>query len=382
MGLGYLPIAMALPFLPLTMRSHGYGTGAIGIAMGAEAITAVVVRPFAGVTALRVGGRRMFVLGSLLATAATVVNVVASSIAAFVAARLVLGIGSGGSRAVMHSWAVDVVPAERRGRALGLVGLVNTAAVAAGPPVGYVAERAWGYDGVWYVGGVAALLAAALAPATDRPVRLGVGPGLLWRGVRLSLKAGTGVAAGFAGYAAVASFAALLLRSRGVSGATAVLTAYGIALIVVRIVAGGAPDRFGPRRIALVSAGLEAGGLALIAFAHSSATGILGGILLGAGLANLYPALGLAAFAGLGAAERSVVAASLGSFVDVGIAVGAPAAGLLIAHGGYEVAFVTIAIAVAALVAVAVARVGSPVAAGHALEVEGRGELTPAENRE
>lgn len=153
----YLPVGLALPLLPPFVEGAVGGGGAVvGLVIGAEALTAMLVRPFVGALTARHGYRRLVFGAALLIAPATVVNVVAGNLWLIVAGRLVLGVGSGTALAVCHAWAIDLAGVKERGRALGQVGLVAFVAVGVGPPVALVMRS---------LGGFAATRGSDLQPA-------------------------------------------------------------------------------------------------------------------------------------------------------------------------------------------------------------------------
>lgn len=92
----FVATGAALPVLPRFVHGplHG-GDVAVGLAVGAFAVSAVVVRPLAGRWTDRRGRRPVLLAGVLLCSIAGAVLLAASSLAIVVAARLLLGVGEG-----------------------------------------------------------------------------------------------------------------------------------------------------------------------------------------------------------------------------------------------------------------------------------------------
>jgi MFS family permease len=354
-GLSYLPVAIALPLLPLVIVRHGGSATAVGLVIGAEAVTATLVRPAAGWLAARGCRRRLFAVACGVVAATTAANAATAAVWVLVIARLALGLGSGASRAVAHGWALELVPRSRRGRSLGLVGLVTTLTVALGPPLGFLLSHTVGIQAAWLLATVPPLLGAAAVAGLPEPPPAALAAGVGRRRLVLSLRTGAGIAVAFAAYAALAAFAAVALSGRGIGGGASVVSAYACGVVVTRLLTGGASDRFGARTTALASAGLQAAGLLLLATAGTLPVAVAGGVLVGCGVANLYPSLALLALEQRNRHERAVIAGSLGSFVDIGVAIGAPTVGLLASRAGYTAAFIVLAAIVFATVATVVA---------------------------
>ena len=91
------------------------------------------------------------------------------------------------------------------------------------------------------------------------------------------------------------SFGALAMTDRGIAGGALLLSLFGAAYVVVRLLAGRLPDRLGPKPVILASAVLEASGLLLITLADRWWLAALGALVAGGGFTLLYPALALIA---------------------------------------------------------------------------------------
>ncbi len=92
---------------------------------------------------------------------------VADSVRALIAARLVVGAGEGTVYTAGATWAVDLAPEDRRGWALGLFGLAVWGGLSLGPLIGELLRSHAGYDAVWIL--TAALPAAATLVAMRLP---------------------------------------------------------------------------------------------------------------------------------------------------------------------------------------------------------------------
>lgn len=163
-------------------------------------------------------------------------------------------------------WVVSLAPPHRRGQAVGWYGLAMWGGLAAGPLLGEVAFRWGSYALVWAVAAalpVTALVVLSCLPRdepTGRPISRRLLP-------PAAVLPGLALAAGAFGYASVTSFGALALADRGIAGGSMLLSLFGAAYVVVRLLAGRLPDRVGPRPVIAASAVPEASGLLMIAVA-------------------------------------------------------------------------------------------------------------------
>src|SRR6202043_1442056 len=158
----FLAIGAALPVLPGFVRGPlRAGDFAVGIVVGAFAVTAVVCRPLAGSQADQRGRRIVLVAGALAMALGGGLYLLSSSVGALVGARLVVGAGEGAVYTAGATWAVDLAPADRQGLALGLFGLSVWGGLSLGPLAGELLRSGVGYDAVWIMPAVLPLAGAA-----------------------------------------------------------------------------------------------------------------------------------------------------------------------------------------------------------------------------
>jgi MFS family permease len=371
--LAFLAIGAALPVLPAYVRGPlRAGDLAVGIVVGAFALTAVVCRPLAGRQADARGRRTVLVAGCLAMAVGGALYLLASSVAALVAARLVVGAGEGAVYTAGATWAVDLAPEDRRGLALGLFGLAVWGGLSLGPLAGELLRAGVGYDAVWAATAVLPFAGAVIAMRLPEPAGTGTGgdPGPLAFFPRAAHRPGVALALANVGYAALAGFVVLHLRARGIGGGASVFTAFALAVFASRLVLSRVPDRAGARRTATAAGLLEALGLAIIALAHSLAVALCGAIVVGVGFSMLFPSLALMVVGRVGGDRRGSALGAFTAFFDIGVGLGGPIAGATAALAGYPAVFVLAA--GAALCTAALAAMRSPEDIGSAGRLEAR----------
>jgi MFS family permease len=358
---GLLAVGAVLPVLPRYVDGPlGAGKIAVGIVIGAYAITGLMLRPLAGRFADRRGRKPAVLIGSLLMGAGGFLYLLPFGVGGLIAARLVLGAGEGTVFTAGSAWIVDLAPIERRGRVIGLYGLAVWAGLSIGPLFGELIKHGFGYTAVWIFAGVTPLLGALIAIRVPDPFR----PGKWLEHEHHSLIAreaivpGAALALGSIGYAAVATFVVLHLDQRGVGHGALVFGAFATMVVLTRLVGGDLPDRVGPARVATAAAVVEAVGLTTIAFAHSLPVAIAGALAMGAAFSLLYPSLSLIVVDQVPEARRGAALGTFTAFFDAGVGFGAPLAGAAAALSSYEGSFLlgaAIALGSAALIALAIA---------------------------
>jgi MFS family permease len=346
--LAFLAVGAALPVLPTYVRGPLHSSDlAVGIVVGAFAVTSVVCRPLAGRHADRRGRRIVLVGGALAMAVGGLLYLLSGGVPSLVAARLVVGIGEGSLYTAGAAWAVDLAPEDRRGVALGLFGLAVWGGLSLGPLIGELLRSGSGYDAVWILTAVLPAAAAAIAlrlpePAPELPERT-LAPLALFP--KAAHRPGLALALANVGYAALAGFVVLALRARGIGGGASVFTAFAIAVFASRLVLGRVPDRVGPRPTATAAGLLEALGLAIIASAQSLPVALIGALVVGVGFSMLFPSLALMVVGEVGEDRRGSALGAFSAFFDLGVGLGGPIAGATAALAGYPAVFYLSALA-------------------------------------
>jgi MFS family permease len=332
----FLSIGAVVPVLPRYVSGPlGYGDIAVGIVIGAFAVTSVVLRPIGGRLSDRVGRRRVFVVGASVMAVAGLLYLVPFGLAGIVVARLVLGVGEGWVYTAAAAWVIDMTPEARRGRVIGLFGMSIWLGLSLGPAIGEALRGTGGYTAVWMFAAAAPAIAAlcALRIPERRSATSDARDGtLLPRGVLLP---GVALWCSVLGFAAMQGFVILMFDSRGIAHGAAVFTSFAVAVTVTRLCLSWVPDRIGAGRAAAVAAVGYASGLALLAVAQTWPVGLLGSLIMGAGYSSLFPALALIAVERTEERRRGAALGFFTSFFDLGMGIGAPLAGAAATAFGY-----------------------------------------------
>jgi MFS family permease len=356
---GLVAVGAVLPVLPRYVHGPlGAGDLAVGIVIGAYAVSGLLFRPFAGRAADRRGRKPTVIVGALLVAIGGFLYLPPLGVAGLIGARLVLGVGEGTVFTAGSAWIVDIAPVDRRARVMGLYGLAVWSGLSVGPLLGELIQHASGYTAVWLFAGLMPLLGAAIAARLPDPYRPVAHPERHRLIAPEAIRPGAAMAMGAAGYAAVATFVVLHLDQRGVGHGAAVFGAFATTIVLTRLLAGDLPDRVGPARVAIAAALTEACGLVAIAFAHSLPVALVGALAMGTAFSLLYPALSLIVVNRVPETRRGAALGTFTAFFDAGVGIGAPLAGAAAALSSYEGAFLlgaAIALAAAVTVATAVA---------------------------
>ncbi len=339
-GLAYITgWTILYPVLPRFVENELGGSGAeVGLSIGAFGVTAALLRPAAGRIGDRRGRRVLVVGGMLVAAVALAGNVVAGSVAAVIALRLVFGVGEAFTFVGLATAIQDLAPDERRGEAANYFSFAVYGGLAAGPPLGEWLHGGVHYDRVWLTGAALALVGAVLGlatPANPSPEPSGQ-PGWIHPAAVLP---GLALAGGLFGYAGFVSFAAVHARDVGLANAGWVFSTYAMLIMVTRLAAARVPDRFGAARVSALSLAALGSGLLLVAVLPGVPGLFIGVVVFSAGMAMNFPALLAHVVRRTDPADRAFVVASLSLFFDLAFATGAVAVGAVVAVSDERTAF-------------------------------------------
>ena len=158
--------------LPALSRAFGATFGEVQWVVLAYLLSVTALIVGVGRLADIVGHRRSLLAGIVVFTAASVACGLAPSLWPLVAARAIQGIGAAAMMAVTLGLVGAVVPTDRRGRAMGLLGTMSAVGTALGPSLGGMLIAAFDWQAVFLInvplGSMAFLLVLQHVPSGER----------------------------------------------------------------------------------------------------------------------------------------------------------------------------------------------------------------------
>jgi MFS family permease len=340
--------AVFLPVVPrFTVGPLGGDDFAVGLVLGAFAISSLLMRPFAGRLADRRGRRIILIVGAVITVGASFGHLAAGTIPMLIVMRLLLGVGEALFFVAALAAATDLAPDHRRGEAISLISLSLYLGLAIGPIVGEVLLTTSGFTAAWLAAGLIALASVALSwlapetlPAAQRATASTGGQLLHRRG----LEPGLLLLCGVWGMGPFFAFLPLLADELDLGGAGTFFTVFALVVVGLRIAGARLPDRVGAARLSGTALVVSAAGMALAGLAPTFPGLLAATVVFATGVAFTFPAIMAMAVIGVPAQERGAVVGTAGLFVDAAFGLSPAVLGLLALSAGYPSTFLVSAV--------------------------------------
>lgn len=329
---------MIIPELPDYLTQLG-GAEYKGLIISLFTITAMISRPFSGKLADTIGRVPVMIFGAGVCFICSLFYPVISSLVGFFLLRLVHGFSTGFTPTGTTAYLSDIIPAQRRGEAMGLLGTASAVGMAGGPALGGLLANQFGLDVMFYGSSLLALISITILWRTKETVKkqekfsvqyLRVNKEDIFEPLVLApclVMVLTAFAYGTM-FTVIPDFGQFL----GIKNKGLLFTYLTVASLIIRLLAGKVSDRYGRVPVLLVSTLLIGVSMFIIGTASTTLQLIVGVTLYGFAQGSTSPTLLAWAtdlsddrFKGRGIA-------SLYIFMELGIGLGAFLSGLLYAN--------------------------------------------------
>jgi len=347
--LGFLAVGLPLAALPIEMRDHlGCSPATIGATIGLQSLATLATRHRAGTLSDQHGPRRAVLIGLPVAALSGLAYLFAGSLpigpdatlAILIFGRLVMGLGESLFLTGLMSWGIARLGADRTGKVMSWTGIAIYAALGSGAPMGLALQSALGFVGVGCAVVVAPLLAGTIAVMMSPVAAAGGDRVPFHRVLALIWRPGVILALSMVPFAVIVAFLALEFSERNWAAQSGTaLFGFGLAYVLVRLVASGLPDRFGAARVAIGSLVFEALGQVTLWLAPNAAFAVLGATLTGFGFSLIFPAMGVLATRSVAPELRGRAVGNFIAFADIALGVTGPTVGFAVQRFGTPSAF-------------------------------------------
>lgn len=332
---------MLMPTIPVYAEKLGGSQSEAGLVMGVFAVSAVLIRPFAG-RAIDIYGRKgIFLLGLGVFFVSVLAYNWLPTVLLLMVFRLIHGLGWGASSTAAGTIASDTIPHKRLAEGMGYYGLASDIAMAVAPAYGLFIVGSHGFPALFFSSAAAILLAMILALLmiyqrsfrADRPSRTvffekaALRPSLVMFFVTMT-------------FGAIVSFLALYASQLGISNIGIFFTVYALALMSVRPLFGRLADRRGFNLVMVPGILAIAVAMFLLysarAYAHPLTLLLLAAVVYGIGFGAVQPSLQAMAVLNVPFSRRGAANGTFYSAFDLGIGLGSGLWGVVADVWGYS----------------------------------------------
>jgi MFS family permease len=324
---------MIIPELPDYLTALG-GADYKGLIISLFTVTAMVSRPFSGKLSDTIGRVPVMIFGASVCFVCSLFYPIISTLFGFFMLRFIHGFSTGFTPTGTTAYLADIIPIQKRGEAMGILGTAGSVGMAAGPAVGGAVANQFGLDAMFYCSSFFGLVAIIILVQTKETIKTktkfslsllkvkkeDIFEPLVWMPclimVLIAFSYGTI-------YTVIPDFGQFL----GIKNKGLLFTFLTVASFLVRLLAGKASDRYGRVEVLRVSTLLLFVSLVVIGLATTSQLLIIGVTLYGLAQGSTSPTLLAWAtdlsddrFKGRGIA-------SLYIFMELGIGLGAISSG-------------------------------------------------------
>jgi MFS family permease len=288
---------MIIPELPSYLTSLG-GASYKGLIISLFTLTAMVSRPFSGKLADKYGRVPVIVFGSTVCFICGFLYPVLSSVAGFLMIRLVHGFSTGFTPTGQSAYLSDVIPPERRGEAMGLLGTAGTIGMAAGPALGGLLANHFSINILFYCSSLFAIISIIVLKGVKEtlPIRNKFSVIMLkvnWHDLfdfGVWIPCTVMVLSAFA-YGAMLTIIPDFGDFTGIRNKGLLFAFFTISSLTVRLVAGRASDKYGRKSVLKISVGIIVLSMALLGFSDSPGDLMISMTLYGLGHGMTSPTL-------------------------------------------------------------------------------------------
>ncbi len=286
----FMSFNMIIPELPSFLKSIGGEKINVGYIIGCFTIVAMLSRPISGKLTDTIGRMPIMIFGAGVACIASVLYPVWTTVAGFFILRSIHGMSTGFKPTATAAYLADIVPYNRRGEAMGILGVLGSSGMAAGPVLGSFIKEQWGFTPMFVLSGIIALLSVLIFLGMKETLPKEKRQKFSWKLLKITRKdffEPTVLLPSFIFLFNVASYGVVITLipdfadSLGITNKGIFFSYVLVASMLVRIFAGKISDRYG--RIIVVKWGMVLLVIAMITIGASTSSLVLytGGFLYG-----------------------------------------------------------------------------------------------------
>jgi MFS family permease len=326
---------MIIPKLPSYLSNLG-GAEYKGLIISLFTITAMISRPFSGKIADKVGRIPVMIMGTSVCVVISLLYPLLSSVAGFLFLRLIHGFSTGFTPTGLTAYLSDIIPAKKRGEAMGLLGTAGTVGMAAGLAVGPGIANDFGLNVMFYCSSATAIISILVLFGIKEtlPQKQGFSTQVLKIHKRDLLEPRVLITCIVMvlttySYGAVFTIVPDFCAHVGIRNEGLPFMFLTVASLSVRLIAGKASDRYGRRSVLLVSSALGAISMLVLGLGSTPRDILIAISLYGLAQGMTSPTLFAWATDLSDEKHKGRGISSLYIFMEMGIGIGAFASGFI-----------------------------------------------------
>ncbi len=342
-SLVFMIFEMLLPTLPLFVTALGGGASQVGLVTGIFMLSAILIRPFAGMLATKFDKKLLLILGILIIALSTGAYYLSSNISTLLIIRLIHGAGFGLATTYFATLAAEIVPKDRRGEGIGYFGVGETVAISVGPMIGIMTLELYDFQRLFF-GGMAVLFLAVIMAVFIKRAPKGreldkqvsgkfklLEKRVLFPAFLIFL---IGIAAG-----GIMSFFSLYAIEKDFTQVGFFFLLIAAASFIIRLLSGKLFDKYGPSIILIPGSILSIIGLVILYVAVSDSMFLIAATFYGFGFGAIFPAVQTWCMNLVEEHEHEDAMASFFNFFDLGIGGGSFILGLVATVASYQAVY-------------------------------------------
>ena len=318
--------------LPLYLDALGAATSMVGIVVGAFAITALLIRPFAGPAFDSFSRKRLLLVAQAVIVVSLVGYGAVRSIPGLFCMRLLHGLGIGCFGPLAMSLVSEFLPVSRLASGISIYALAQSFAQVIGPAIGLWLAEAIGFSNAYFVSAASVVVAMVGVffvkekPRERPPYRLSLDRMFAREAVP---KAAVMCLLSIA-FAGITSYLVLYGALLGIEGMGTYFVVYALCLVATRPLFGKMADRFGAPRVLLVGVLFFAASYVMLWQVRDFAGFIAVAVVGSAGFGACVPLVQSMALASVLMERRGAATNTSFTGMDVGMLIGPATAGFVI----------------------------------------------------
>ena len=315
---------MANTTIPVFADHLGASTAMVGAVVSAFAVTALLIRPFAGPAFDSFSRKRLLLIAQVIICTSLVLYSIVSSLPALIAVRLLHGIGIGCSGPLAMSFVSEFLPTSRLASGISIYALAQSFAQVIGPAVGLWLVDAFGFSNAYLL--AAACLFVAIGgvclikePPRERlPYQFKVSRMFAREAVDKALA----LMLLATSFSCTASYLVLYGMMLGIQNVGLYFTVYAGCLVITRPILGKLADRFGPPRVLIAGVLFFAASYVALSVAQDLAGLLVAAVLGSAGFGCCAPLIQTLGLSSVPPERRGAASNTVFTGLDLGMLFG------------------------------------------------------------